>query len=139
MLRVFRVVKAVLTVILRTSHDRLLRYKCEGGMTALHMAAACRNKVLLRMLAEAGVEMFALDDSGRNIAHYVATTLESGHDGTVSEPVDALHADAHQCARWVVSAAPELLDMRDTAGNTPLHCAAQYGCVFSCMRSCCRC
>ncbi len=130
MLCVFRIVKAVLTVISRTSHDRLLHYKCEGGMTALHMAAACRNKVLLRMLAEAGVEMFALDDSGRNVAHYVATTLEAGNEGAASEPVDDLHADAHDCARWVVSAAPELLDMRDTAGNTPLHCAAQYGYAF---------
>lgn len=114
----------------------VLQFRCLGGMTALHVAASRgRDPVLLRLLAQAGVNCFLCDDSGRSLAHYIAATVrsqpalveEDEWGGSAVEEPDEDSAAAALCAQWVTSAVPELLDWRDSAGNTPLHTAALHG------------
>lgn len=129
-----RATKVVLTAILRASDQpgrsdvrSCLQMRCIGGMTALHTACFFRSSRLLRLLGEGGVDVFALDDCGRSCAHYVACTIRSVSSSVPSEPTDECVPSARDCALWISQAAPELLDMPDTAGNTPLHTAAENG------------
>ena len=116
----------------------LLNFKCFGGMTALHTAVASYADVsVLSELAMAGVNCFACDDAGRNMAHYVAVTRApdaADHGARLGSAFDWPAPDVRsdvveRVAAWIVATVPELLDTCDNAGNTPLHSAAQFGCV----------
>jgi hypothetical protein len=88
-----------------------------------------------------GVEYGAHDDddgSGGKVE--VESEEKADLDDEEEEPLDEECAPVEMCVRWLLAAAPELVEWADTAGDTPLHLAARYGCVHvhvcACVRAC---
>jgi ankyrin repeat protein len=115
------------------------------GETPLHLAVARKssNEAMVRLLADAGANLFATTESSLTIlssaARYGSTSivrilLEHGADGTIvgSGKQTPLHAAALHGSVAVVRlllAAGQDHDARDSSGNTPLHCAVYSGSV----------
>jgi ankyrin repeat protein len=121
--------------------ESVLGFRSIGGATAVHTAAYCRNASALSELVQAGVPWWVPDDAGRTAAHYVCmpgravSVIDScgaypADTATWTEDADARFAPTHHCAVWIATELTELLEVKDWNGNTPLHTAALYGCVF---------
>lgn len=111
-----------------------------AGQTLLHHAAHGGDVTILRLLLEEAIDMDRVDRDGRTALHFAtlkthraaaALLLERGADRRIPD-VDgntAIHLSAASddplLMRLFLSRS--MLDVRDRAGNTPLHHAAGWG------------
>jgi hypothetical protein len=116
--------------------QQLLNTRNAGGMTPL--LCACTHRCLDAVVAlhAAGGSPYAVDDGGRSLLHHIAwgapAEVEDGGPAASTGPppdLDAVDAGVQACMAWALKTAPELADVGDGGGNSPLHAAASIGCA----------
>nr|UUG47279.1 ORF66 [Bracoviriform inaniti] len=121
--------ETVKKVIDETWPASLLDIRNNDGMTALHLAAIGSRTDIVRQLIVAGANPLAKDDSGCIPLHYVCRL---GNDNAI---VSLTRAFNHQeiikmeKKKLKIPNLSESLCVRNMNGETPLHLAAQFGCV----------
>lgn len=105
----------------------LLSVRSDGGMTPLHVAAACARPLAIEALLIGGGDAYDTDDSGWTIAHYAAYSAARRVSSVVPGVTHFDDALPTRTLAVVCDVAVGLLEWFDSAGNTPLHVAASYG------------
>ncbi|KAF3902781.1 Phytochrome [Arthrobotrys entomopaga] len=88
----------------------------EAGMTALGFAATFAAPKALERLLELGADPRRIDSRGKNVYHYMSDNLKAA----------AVNAKGvRECGQILMKYAPDVVNVPDKEGNTPLHCAVR--------------
>jgi len=119
-----------------------VRAKNSYGETALHIAAQCGNRNIVRLLMSRGFDLADKDNQGNNALHWAAKgqnpeivlDLLKSNPNLVNDRCIAWQSPLHLATTWgnlrvvkVLLWSGAQVQATDDFGMTPLHCAAKQG------------